>query len=50
MSLFNSRKKQLISKKNHLKELSRNSSFDYYWRHRDEILKKRRKRYRETGF
>lgn len=34
----------------HSKELSRERSSTYYYNHRDEILKKRHERYRETGF
>ena len=50
MSWFKLKKLSLNSYNEHLKELSRDSSSTYYYRHRTEILEKRRKRYRETGY
>ncbi len=45
MSWFKSRINYRNSKIEHLKDLSRHSSMIYYYNHRDEILKKRKKHY-----
>jgi hypothetical protein len=50
MSWFKKKNFVLGLKKAHQRELSRNSSMTYYYKNRDEILEKRRQRYRETGF